>query len=173
MACSAGTLHAQPEFGSWAAISAGTPTLIGATRQVSLFLAAVRYSQEVVRRPAFSLRYTADVLPVARMTTSSRTVAGKGAAPVGLEIRFRPSHRLQPSGALSGGFIYFNHEVPEPGGARFNFTADLGAGLHYVLTRFIGMDAGYRYHHLSNAYRASRNPGFDSNLFFAGIQFRK
>jgi Lipid A 3-O-deacylase (PagL) len=166
-------LNAQHEFGTWAGTSAGTPTLIGTTKPVSLQFIAVRYSRVFIQRSAYSLRYTADFIPFARITEESTTTGGIGAAPIGFEMRFLPGSRLQPGAAISGGFIYFDNDIPSGGGAQFNFTADLGAGLHIHLGRSIGLNTGYKYHHLSNGYRAPLNPGFDSNIFFIGVDFKK
>jgi hypothetical protein len=166
-------LNAQHEFGAWAGTSAGTPTLIGITQPVSLRYVAIRYSRVVIQKSAYSLRYTVDFIPFARITEESTTTTGKGAAPIGFEMRFRPGNRVQPGAAISGGFIYFDHDIPSGGGAQFNFSADLGAGLHINLGRSTGLNTGYKYHHLSNGYRAPLNPGFDSNIFFIGVDFRK
>jgi hypothetical protein len=166
-------LYAQQEIGVWAAVSTGTPRLIGTTAKVSLRLDAVRYSRVILQRSGLTLRYTLDFIPYARMSALSQTVTGRGAAPIGFEVRFRQDRRVQPSGMLSGGIINFNHVFPQPGGAQFNFIADFGVGVHVGHGRSFGMDAGYRYHHLSNGNRVPRNPGFDSNLLVVGIQFKK
>jgi hypothetical protein len=150
------------EVGIWVGASAGTPTLIGKTEHVSFVVSGVGYSRLFVKRPSFNLRYTIDVLPVARLNH----ISGKGAVPIGFEVSFRPARRVEPAAALNGGFIYFERPIPENGGARFNFLASLGLGVRFRIAGKWGAHAGYKYHHLSNGYRAAFNPGFDSNLLF-------
>jgi len=161
------------EFGSWVGVSMGTPTIIGKTKQVSLRVAGVRYSRTILVRPAMAVRYTLDVIPYARLSDPSESATGKGAAPVGFEMRFRPGARIAPLARFAGGFIYFNNDMPRSGGARFNFTAALGGGVRIGLTRSIAIEADYAYHHLSNGYRAEMNPGFDSNLVLIGFSLRR
>jgi hypothetical protein len=151
-------------WGTWIGISTGSPTLIGKTENASLSLLAVRYARAVLQGPDFSLHYTADLIPFARLDD----VNGRGSAPLGLELRFRPGKRVQPTAGFTGGFIYFDRDVPE-GGKQFNFSADLGFGLQTYLGKSVALQAGYRYHHLSNGFRSAVNPGFDSNLIFIGL----
>ena len=157
------------ELGSWIGVSTGTPTLIGKTEHVSLIMTGVRYSRTVLQRPTLTLRYTVDVIPIARLTYPLASVSGKGAAPLGFEISFRPDRRVQPAVVSSGGFIYFDQSLPSDGGARFNFSADLGIGIRIYLGHSIHARGEYKYHHLSNGYRAPANPGFDSNLMSIGL----
>ena len=173
LATSSLAAQARNEFGTWVGVSTGTPTLIGKKGRVSLSLIAIRYSRIVWQRSAFDLRYTVDVIPTMRLTylddlNEFETVDGRGAVPLGLEISFRPGTRVEPTAAISGGFAYFNNDVPQ-GGRRLNFSADSGLGLRIHLGRSVGVRAGYKYHHLSNAYRASANPGFDSHLVTIGV----
>ena len=107
-------------WGIWTGFSTGTPTLIGKTEDVSFSLIAVRYSRVVLQRSGFNVHYTADLVPFSRL----ENVDGRGAAPLGAEIRFRPGARLEPMIGLSGGFIYFDRNIPIEG-KRFNFSADL------------------------------------------------
>jgi hypothetical protein len=163
------------ELGTWAGFSAGTPTLIGKTRDVSYALFGVRYSRTLLQRSGFDLQYTADVTPLARLRyldneVGYRQATGWGAAPLGLEIRLRPGKRVEPAVTSNFGFIRFNRDVPS-GGRRFNFSADLGGALRFHLNRSVTVMAGYRYHHLSNGYTTTVNPGFDSNLITVGVRF--
>jgi hypothetical protein len=129
----------------------------------------MRYSRTILERPAIAVRYTLDVIPYARLSDRNESAVGKGAAPLGFEMRFRPGARIAPQARFAGGFIYFNNHMPRSGGARFNFTAALGGGVRIGLTRSIAIEGGYGYHHLSNGYRAEVNPGFDSNLVSIGF----
>ena len=98
-----------------------------------------------------------------------RNITGVGLAPVGLQLNFRRRQRVQPFAQTSGGFIYFGERIPTQQGAQFNFTADFGGGVQWKTSARRAWTAGYRYHHVSNGYRADVNPGFDSNLFYVGF----
>jgi hypothetical protein len=161
------------EFGAWAGASVGSPTLIGKTKPVSLFIAGLRYSRVVAKGPPVTLRYTADLIPIARLTYAAGSISGKGASPIGFEMDLPSLKRVQPLASISGGFIYFDQNVPRDGGARFNFSAAMGAGVRITIGRSIVSEAGYKYHHLSNDYRAAANPGFDSHLLLLGVSLQR
>ena len=114
-----------------------------------------------------------DAFPIVRLTHLSETIGGRGAAPLGFEMRFRPGKRIEPTAALNAGFVYFDTDLPRNGGARFNFTGALGGGVRIHLGRSVGVESSYRYHHLSNGYRAAANPGFDSNLISIGVSIQR
>jgi hypothetical protein len=98
-----------------------------------------------------------------------RKITGAGLSPVGFQLNFRRRERVQPFAQASGGFLYFGERVPDERGAQFNFTADFGGGVQWKTGARRAWTVGYRYHHVSNGYRADVNPGFDSNLFYAGF----
>lgn len=165
------------EFGSWIGVSAGKPTLIGKSEHVSFAVFAVRYSRTLLLRSEFELRYAVEAVPIARLKYLNEDgkleyVRGRGASPIGLEVGFRAGTRFEPSIAVSGGFIRFERSVPHLG-RRLNFTGDLGAGARLRLTSSLGVRLAYKYHHLSNAYRAASNPGFDSNLLIFGVGLKR
>ena len=76
---------------------------------------------------------------------------------------------MQPFAQASGGFLYFGERVPDERGAQFNLTGDFGGGVQWKTGARRAWTVGYRYHHVSNGYRADVNPGFDSNLFYVGF----
>jgi hypothetical protein len=45
----------------------------------------------------------------------------------------------------------------------------VGGGVQWKTGARRAWTVGYRYHHVSNGYRADVNPGFDSNLFYIGF----
>lgn len=94
---------------------------------------------------------------------------GAGLSPVGFQLNFRRRERIQPFAQASGGFLYFGERIPDARGAQFNFTADFGGGVQWKTGARRAWTIGYRYHHVSNGYRADVNPGFDSNLFYVGF----
>jgi opacity protein-like surface antigen len=65
--------------------------------------------------------------------------------------------------------LYFGAAVPDERGRRLNFAVGIGAGLQVLLLSGLSVTAGYRYHHLSNGFRGSINPGLDANLLFLGV----
>ena len=176
-----GTERAANEYGVWGGGSFSSPTLIGTTERTRLGLVAFRYARVVARGDNLALKYTLDAVPVASMSFPSfeqtaagfremrKTITGAGLAPVGFQLNFRRRERVQPFVETSGGFLYFSERVPDERGAQFNFTGDFGGGVQWKAGARRAWTLGYRYHHVSNGFRAEVNPGFDSNLFYLGF----
>ena len=182
-----GLEKAANEFGVWGGGSFSSPTLIGTAEGTRLGLVAFRYARVLARGDSLALKYTLDAFPVAVLSYTEtqlveapppfavvtlkerRDITGAGLAPVGFQLNFRRRERVQPFAQASGGFLYFGERVPTADGARFNFTADFGGGVQWKTGARRAWTAGYRYHHVSNGYRAGVNPGFDSNLFYVGF----
>ena len=176
-----GMERAANEYGVWGGGSFGSPTLIGTTERVRLGLVAFRYARVLARGENLALKYTLDAVPVASMSfpafeTSAgvtrevrRTITGAGLSPVGFQLNFRRRERVQPFAQASGGFLYFGERVPDTRGAQFNFMGDFGGGVQWKTGARRAWTVGYRYHHVSNGYRADVNPGFDSSLFYVGF----
>ena len=180
------------ELGFWGGGSFGSPTLIGTTEEARLGLFAFRYARVLSRGDNLAFKYTLDV-PLAQLSYPSaqpfaaappppagpaqlrerKTITGAGLSPVGFQLNFRRRERAQPFVQASGGFLYFGERIPDARGAQFNFTADFGGGVEWKTGARRAWTFGYRYHHVSNAYRADVNPGFDSNLFYAGFSIFK
>jgi Lipid A 3-O-deacylase (PagL) len=179
--------RAANEFGLWGGGSFSTPTLIGKTEDTRLGIFALRYARVLARGDSLTLKYTLDAVPAAVLSYSlttlveapppagyvvlreRRKITGAGLSPVGFQLNFRRRERVQPFAQASGGFLYFGERVPDERGAQFNFTADFGGGVQWKTGARRAWTVGYRYHHVSNGYRADVNPGFDSNLFYAGF----
>jgi hypothetical protein len=182
-----GLEKAANEFGVWGGGSFSGPTLIGSTGDTRLGLLAFRYARVLARGDNLALRYTVDAVPVATLSfpvrelietpaplgfvvrEERRNITGVGLAPVGFQLNFRRRARVQPFAQTSGGFLYFGERIPTAQGAQFNFTADFGGGVQWKTAARRAWTIGYRYHHVSNGYRADVNPGFDSNLFYVGF----
>ena len=169
------------EYGFWGGGSFSSPTLIGKTEGTRFGLLAFRYARVLARGDSLALKYTLDAVPLASLSFPGvepepggfrrvrRTITGAGLSPVGFQLNFRRRERVQPFAQGSGGFLYFGERVPDTGGAQFNFTADFGGGVQWKTGARRAWTVGYRYHHVSNGYRADVNPGFDSNLFYVGF----
>jgi hypothetical protein len=150
-----------------------------------LVVTQLRYARVLTTRQRFSLKLMVDLIPAAiliepknvlltsRIIPGSpwRSVYGFGLAPAGLQMNFRPRKRVQPFAESSFGFVHFDSRVISPAASRFNFTVDLGPGVQLFTSRHQAVTLGYRYHHLSNADIAPRNPGVDSNVFYVGYSF--
>jgi hypothetical protein len=78
--------------------------------------------------------------------------------------------RFVPFVEGGGGVSYASDDVP-PKSSHFNFTAQVGAGLHYVVGERSTIDFRGIFHHLSNANTADDNPGLNNALFFVGMTF--
>ncbi|HEX7312990.1 MAG TPA: acyloxyacyl hydrolase [Pyrinomonadaceae bacterium] len=176
-----GMERAAHEYGFWGGGSFSSPTVVGTTERVRLGLVAFRYARVVARGENLALKYTLDAVPVASMSFPSfettaagtrevrKTITGAGLSPVGFQLNFRRRERVQPFAQASGGFLYFGERVPNERGAQFNFTGDFGGGVQWKTGARRAWTIGYRYHHVSNGFRADANPGFDSNLFYIGF----
>jgi hypothetical protein len=176
-----GMERAANEYGVWGGGSFSSPTVIGTTERTRLGLVAFRYARVVARGENLALKYTLDAVPVAALSYPSfettagvtrevrKTITGAGLSPVGFQLNFRRRERVQPFAQASGGFLYFGERVPDVRGAQFNFTGDFGGGVQWKTGARRAWTVGYRYHHVSNGYRADVNPGFDSNLFYVGF----
>jgi hypothetical protein len=99
-------------------------------------------------------------------------VFGAGLAPLGvrLDVRLRPALRLYGAGRRRRGALR-----PQRAGARGAAPQrDRRVGRRRGGARRPGVSvqAGYKYHHLSNAYTAARNPGVDGRVVYAGVLWR-
>ena len=176
-----GMERAANEYGVWGGGSFSSPTVIGTTERTRLGLVAFRYARVLARGENLALKYTLDAVPVAALSFPSfettagvtrevrKTIMGAGLSPVGFQVNFRRRERVQPFAQVSGGFLYFGERVPDVRGAQFNFTGDFGGGVQWKTGARRAWTVGYRYHHVSNGYRADVNPGFDSNLLYVGF----
>jgi hypothetical protein len=180
------------EFGVWGGGSFVSPELAGKAADVKSGIVGLRYARIFAVNGDVAFKYTIDAIPMVALSfrrselvpsgsgssslvvqTTHPTVYGFGVAPAGLQVNFRRRERIQPFVNLSGGLLYFAEAIPDRGGTQFNFSADLGVGLEFLIASKRAWTLGYRYHHISNAYRGQVNPGFDSNLIYAGFSFFK
>lgn len=177
------------EFGFWGGVSFNSPTVIGQTPDARFGNIGLRYGRVLAASKTVAFEWTIDVIPVSILsnnrftavpsgsgfviTQTRKSVYGWGAAPIGLKFNFRRNRRVQPFGQATGGFIYFNEQVPIAGAARFNFTFDFSGGVQIVNSNRRAFTIGYKYEHISNGYRATFNPGVDVQMIFAGFSIFK
>lgn len=183
------TVNAKNEFMIWGGGSPDSTELIGSTKDARFGVVGVRYARVFKPSKDIALKYTVDAIPAAVLSYPTirfvqngnvftierdrETAYGLGVAPLGLQVNFRRQKKVQPFVGSSGGFIYFTKRVPSEFGAKFNFTADVGGGVQFMLKDKKAVSVGYKYQHLSNGYRAGDNPGFDSNIFYVGFSVFK
>jgi hypothetical protein len=172
------------EFGLWAGYSPHSFVLEGTSLHRHLFLLNLQYDRILGSRGPFTLKYTADVIPVALETqpttyyivhrkvlrNTAGSVFGAGANPLGFQVNFGEK-KIQPFANSSIGFLYFNRQVPAPASSQFNFTFNFGGGIQLFTGSRRSFTVGYKYHHLSNADTGIINPGIDSNVIYVGFSF--
>ena len=186
------TRDSRPELGAWLGVSLHSPVgdNLGITRDREFMVLALRYSRPLISLGPISLHFQPEILPAAIVTrnpdyeeielgagdetfvvkaiTGYGPVYGVGAAPVALELRARLHRRFDLVGGGSLGFLLFTRNTPVPDSRRLNVTFDGGAGARFALDERRRIIAGYRFHHLSNAWSARQNPGLDAQVFYAG-----
>jgi hypothetical protein len=104
-------------------------------------------------------------------TCSRQWTIGEAMSPVGFQWNFLPRNKLQPVIVGHGGYMYSTHPIPIENAGSFNFTFDLGAGFELYRSKHSSIRAEYRYHHISNHYTASANPGIDNGVFQVTYSF--
>ncbi len=90
-------------------------------------------------------------------------------SPFALEFAVPLGSRLGIFAAGAGGLMFFNKPFPVPEAKSSNFTIEYGGGVSLRVGRRTWVQAGYKYHHLSNAYRSLVNPGLDANVLYFGF----
>jgi hypothetical protein len=167
------------EFSVWGGYSPDSTHLIGTVPNARFGIVGIRYSRRFNNNRVINLKYNSDFIPASflnsqefpPLATPRRTSYAWGIAPLGLQANFRPRKKYQPFVEASGGFLYFNKRIPNDFGTHFNFTAYVGGGLEIKLNRNRGVSVGYKYFHVSNAYRGIVNPGYDNNVISVGYTF--
>lgn len=134
-----------------------------------------RYTRVVFARRLFAVRYVAEVDPFTAVGDprgphgSLRYAYAVGGSPIGAQLNFFHYRHVQPFITSGGGFLYFNRPMFGTK-QQFNFTAQFGGGVQvFNKSRRMSFDAGYKYHHISNANLDRLNPGMGSHMLFVGV----
>jgi len=156
----------------WGNVSFDATTWIGATPDARFGNVGLRYGRVLAASKRscssgpstpFRLRFfqTLGLLlhPAAALFSIARVCTAGGISPIGLKFNFRRNKRVQPFGAGSGGFLYFNEKVPVTGAARFNFTFNFQGGVQIIGSNQRSFMVGYKYNHISNGYQAPIKSG--------------
>ncbi len=133
-----------------------------------------RYERLLYQRGPLAVRWVFEALPLV-VVGDPRTGHGRrvysyaaGGSPIGAQVNLVHYRRVEPFLTSGGGFLYFNHHMF--GATKFNFTAQLGAGVQlFTSNRRTALDLGIKYHHISNANLVNHNPGMDSYMVFVGV----
>lgn len=152
-----------------------------------LFIVA-RLSATMLRWSRLSIAYAPEIIPLLRVSNNPiyttyptpigrykvevgrAPVNGFGLSPVGVEARVRVVRQWQLFGGGTAGVVWFTRDVPLPDAGAFNYMFDFGGGAEWRYSTRSALRVGYRFHHLSNAYRSSVNPGLDAHVISVGFQ---
>jgi hypothetical protein len=170
------------EFGGWIGYSPFSFVLKGTSKDRELLVVSLQYARTLFVARPLTLKYTADVVPLALefqptqlymvggqpLVNPGGTLHAAGANPIGFQANIG-SRRIQPFGSGSLGFLYFNRQMPVIGSAQFNYNVSIGFGAQFFARPGRSFTVGWRYHHLSNHDQAHFNPGLDSGVFYVGF----
>ncbi len=81
------------------------------------------------------------------------------------------SSKFQPYLKAGAGIVYLSLHTQEQS-TQFNFTEQVGAGMHYFFTKNTALTCEYRYRHLSNAAIKEPNHGINAYSTLVGITYR-
>ena len=96
---------------------------------------------------------------------------GIGFAPR-IKYTFVVLDRLRPYVEFAGGPFWtdLGGRIPEEAN-EFNFVVTGGVGVSWFITSHVAFNAGYRFHHISNAGTRYPNLGLNASLPFGGFSF--
>jgi len=181
------------EWGVWAGYSFSNPTLIGSTTNRQYANAGLRFGYVFATKGNVAFEYTLDVVPAAILIqppgdqfaseTGNSGLAGKGRTavygfgilPASFKFNFARRRVLQPFLAVSTGMVYSMQKIPIPitDATRVNFTFEFGGGVQWMTSSHKALILGYKFAHISNAFRTSVNPGVDANMLYVGVSIFK
>jgi hypothetical protein len=165
------------QFAIWSGANFANGHVVGFDQDRRFVQVGFTWAPILLRRQSFTLRYRADVIPVAllhdyRFGTPGKTwVYGGGLNPVGAQMDFHNRTRVIPFATITGGFLYFKHQVLAYTDTQFQFTVAPGVGFRIPLRGRTSLQFGYEYHHMSNANIDHVNPGLDSQIVYTGLCF--
>ena len=161
-----------------------------------LIMASAYVTRPVMRWKGFAAGYFAELAPLVIMTKvpiakgswfanrggtdsvyivaefDSGAVAGVGLLPVGLRLSQQVSGSLLAFAEANGGGVIFARAVPDPDARSLNFLASGGIGIRIGKHARRSYVVGYRFTHMSNAYTAHSNPGYNAHVFYLGLTIR-
>jgi len=168
------------EFGATFGYSPTSTIGIGVTPGQAYYEASLNFGWVFHQNDSVAWKYKGSLIPFALVhgepstaqLRPNRTVYAGGAEPIGIQLNFRNHRKWQPFVNATGGFLYFIEQVPVTDSSQYNFTFAFGGGVEIFSGRH-SVVLGYRYHHISNGYTATYNPGIDSQMISVGFSFKR
>ena len=176
-------LHPLPPWrlGAYVGVAVNSPggSYLGVTTDRNHFLLGVRGVVPILRIGPVTVAYAADLVPIFIVwpnptSTTAQSQGGDGPvwgvalAPLGLEGQVRVLRRLRFYAAGGVGIAQFTRPIPVVNSRAFNYTAEYGGGMLWEYRCGRWLQAGFKFHHLSNLHTAPENPGLDANLLYVG-----
>ncbi|WP_171032794.1 acyloxyacyl hydrolase [Fodinibius saliphilus] len=152
--------------GFWGKIPKGNLGVLGLRYNRKILELNNIHTIEYVSELNISVHYS---LSPTKFEYGSGEFSGFGGTPLGFQINLGKRNVIQPFFKTSTGFMYFKRPFPDERGRKFNFTLELGGGVEYMISQNFSFTLGYKYHHMSNFFLGTINPGIDSNIFYTGI----
>jgi hypothetical protein len=175
--------HGPNEFSFWTAGTLNAPHVIALSNDRRVTLAGFRYGRRIFNTRPLAFTYTVDAIPAVLVsqprnfkgtnTGGREWIYGAGFSPIGFHFDVLPRHRLQPFVDASGGGVWFTRALPYSDSTKFNFMFEAGGGVRYFERNGHALTFGWKFHHISNAYRVDDNPGIDSNMIYTAFSFFK
>lgn len=113
--------------------------------------------------PAFGIEF----LPAVSFLEDQRTTRAFGFNLL-YEHNFSGSNRVRPVWRAGAGLLHANQEIPL-GEKQRNFSLLMDFGVDIMVSDGMAVFLGYRFHHVSNADRGDRNPGFNAHTMMLGL----
>ena len=167
----------------WSGYSPFSFVFKGTIKDRQLFLLNLQYARTLVSSRTVTLKYVAEVVPVALefqprqryivdgtrlLVNPAGAIYGTGANPIGVQANLGHK-KIQPFAGGSLGFLYFNQQMPVLGTSQFNYNIAISFGAQFFPRSGRSFSVGWKYDHLSNHYQAHLNPGLDSGVFYLGF----
>jgi len=182
------------EFG---ASAGGGPSVVtaswGGVADRELLITTVYAARPLILWKGFSVSWVGEVLPIVVATkvpkalgswffNSSHTDSiysvgpygdgpdfGVGATPVGLRLALRLTQNVAAFAEGNAGAVAFARAMPRIDDRSLNFLGSAGGGLRFGPPDRRVFIVGYRFTHISNAYTAQHNTGFNAHLLYVGL----
>ena len=89
-----------------------------------------------------------------------------------IKYTFVALNRIRPYAEFAGGPFWtdLGGRIPEQG-SEFNFVLTGGVGVSFFIAPHVAFNAGYRFHHISDAGTKYPNLGLNASLPFGGFSF--
>jgi hypothetical protein len=186
-----GALLPRWEFGPYAGMSRHSPAgrILGVTPDRDHLFVGFGLTANLIRRKRWAFGFAPEVVPLLLVSKNPRyravptvnggrfiiedgrgPVAGFAMSPIGLQAQVRVASRLRTYVSSAAGVVWFTRPVPVAESRAFNYTFEFGAGVLWQYRPRDSLRVGYKFHHLSNAYSAPKNPGLDAAVFLVGYE---